>query len=434
MDTLTLQPKHFSKLIGTTLNVSIVMGLLFSQQAFEGPPIFAKELRIANNAIVSPFAAPILNSVFLDKNIKEKLSIEEQTKSFNEEIRRKYKAGVIVDVDRGVKHIKMTKYYQGQPVKINVIEVNSKLNRDLQLTPALASNTLGNKSTISSIAKRNNSIVAINGTFFKPSTGVPLGTLMINKKMYTGPIYNRVAMGIFDNGYDMARIQLNANLKSWDKSIKVDNINQPRTLSTYVIVYTPEWGKVAPISPKYGKQIAIQGDKIIETSTSPLAIPENGYVVVGPAQQLDKMAAEKDIKLEVLTTPQWENVNHIISGGPYLVKNDEVYIDTEEQKLGAIGGRNPRTAVGYTDKGNLIIVTVDGRETSSVGMTLTELANFMKSVGCYNAMNLDGGGSTVLYVNGKVVNHPAVTGGIALSNALTLNKVKNEGVATTEQE
>ena len=67
-------------------------------------------------------------------------------------------------------------------------------------------------------------------------------------------------------------------------------------------------------------------------------------------------------------------------------------------------------------------------------MTLTELANFMKSIGCYNAMNLDGGGSTVLYVNGHVVNHPAVAGGIALSNALTLNKVKNEGVASIEQE
>ena len=427
MDTLALLPKHFSKLIANTLNVSIVMGLLFSQHIFEGPPMFAKELIIANTAIVSPLVTPLFGSITLERSINDKLTIEEQTKNFNEEIRRKYKSGVIVDVDRGVKHIKLTHYYQGSPIRINVIEVNQNLNPDLQLTPAIASGTLNNKSTISTIAKRNNSIVAINGTFFKPSTGVPLGTLMINKKMYTGPIYNRVAMGIFDHGYDMARIQLNANLKSWNKSIKVDNINQPRTLSTHVIVYTPEWGKVAPAIPKYGKEIAIQDEKIIETSTSPLAIPENGYVVVGPAQQLDKMAEEKDIKLEILTTPEWDNVNHIISGGPYLVKKNEVFIDTEEQKLGAIGGRNPRTAVGYTADNNIIIVTVDGRESSSIGMTLSELAVFMKSIGCYNAMNLDGGGSTVLYVNGKVVNHPQVTGGIALSNALTLNKVKSEG-------
>lgn len=419
MDTLIVQPKYFEKLIANTLNVSIVMGLLFSQHIFEGPPIFAKELTIANNVIVSP----ILNGVNFEKNIVDKLTIEQRTQSFNDEIRRKYKTGVITDVDKGVKHIKLVKYYQGSPVRINVIEANTSLNPNLQLTPAIASDTLAKKSTISSIAKKNNSIVAINGTFFKPQTGVPLGTLMINKKMYTGPIYNRVAMGIFDNGYDMARIQLNASLKTWNKSIKVDNINQPRTLSTHVIVYTPEWGKTAPPIPKYGKELAIKDNKVIESSTSPLTIPEDGFVVVGPAQQLDQIADEKNIKFEVLTMPEWDNVNHIISGGPYLVKKGQVYVDMTEQKLGSIGGRNPRTAVGYTADNNLIIVTVDGRESRSVGMTLFELANFMKSLGCYNAMNLDGGGSTVLYINGRVVNHPQVQGGIALSNALTLNKI-----------
>lgn len=420
MDTLIVQPKHLPKLITNTLNVSIIMGLLFSQHIFEGPPILANEqFTIAHSAIVSP----LLDSVNLEKNIKEKLSIEEQTKNFNEEIRHKYKKGVIVDVDKGVKHIKLTKYYQGSPVRINIIEVNSNINPNLQLAPALASETLGRKSTITNIAKKNNAIVAINGTFFKPSTGVPLGTLMINKKMYTGPVYNRVAMGIFNDRYDMARIQLNANLKASGKTIKVDNINQPRMLSTYVIVYTKEWGNIAPPSPKYGKQISIKDNKIVKVSDSALAIPEDGFVVVGPAQILDKLLDAKDIKFEVSTIPNWDDVNHIISGGPYLVKNGQVYVDITEQKLASIGGRNPRTAVGYTADNNLIIVTVDGREKSSIGITLTELANFMKSIGCYNAMNLDGGGSTVLYIDGKVVNRPQVQGGIALSNALTLSKI-----------
>lgn len=92
-----------------------------------------------------------------------------------------------------------------------------------------------------------------------------------------------------------------------------------------------------------------------------------------------------------------------------------------EQKLGAIGGKNPRTAIGYTQDGNFIMVAVDGREGASVGLTLKELAWFMKSIGCINAMNLDGGGSTVMYVNGRVVNMPKVKGGIALSNALTID-------------
>lgn len=420
MDTVLLQSKHLPKLIANTLSISVVIGLLFSQQIFQGTPILASEqLTMANSAIV----APILNSASLEKKIVEKLTVEQQSQRFNAEIRKKYKKGIITDVDKGVKHIRLVKYYQGRPVKINVIEINPELNPNLKLAPSLASDKMGRKNTISSIARKTNSIVAINGTFFKPSTGVPLGTLMINKKMYTGPIYDRVAMGFFDNGYDMARIQLNASIKTWNKSIKVDNINQPRTLSTHVIVYTPDWGKKAPVSPKYGKQIAVQDNKIVDVSLSQLDIPENGYVVVGPAQQLDKIADQKEVKLDILTVPEWDNVNHIISGGPYLVKKSQVFVDTAEQNLGSIGGRNPRTAIGYTADNHFIIVTVDGREKSSIGLTLTELAYFMKSIGCYNAMNLDGGGSTVLYVNGRVVNHPQVQGGIALSNALTLSKI-----------
>ena len=91
MDTLTLKPERFSKVIVNTFNVSIIVGLLFSQHIFEGPPILASEqLTIANNAIVSP----LLNTVTLEKNIREKLSIEEQSQKFEEEIRKKYKTGV----------------------------------------------------------------------------------------------------------------------------------------------------------------------------------------------------------------------------------------------------------------------------------------------------------------------------------------------------
>lgn len=420
MDTLILHSRHLPKLVANTLNISIVMSLVLSQNMlFMGAPILAQEqLVIANSAIVSP----ILHSANFEKNITNELTLEQKKINFNNQIRQKYKKGVIVDVDSGVKHIKLVKYYQGKPVKINVVEVNSDINPSLKLTPSLVSDKLGKKGTITTIAKKNNSLVAINGTFFKPQTGVPLGTLMINKKMYTGPVYNRVAMGIFDNGYDMARVQLNASLTTRNSEIKVDNLNQPRMLATYVIAYTSEWGKIAPTSPKYGIQIAVKDNKILKVSTSALEIPEGGFVVVGPAQQLDKVKNEKEIKLDIKTIPNWDNVNHIISGGPYLVRDGQVYVDVSEQKLGAIGGRNPRSAIGYTADNNLVIVAVDGREQASVGLTLSELAGFMKSIGCVNAMNLDGGGSTVLYVGGKVVNNPQVKGGIALSNALTLNK------------
>lgn len=416
MDTKTLKLTP-PKMIATAINLSILTALVvLTNNFFKSPPIIAKEVRLAQGSVVSP----LLENTKAKEDIKE-LTIEEQATNFNNSVRNRYKNSMIYDVALGVKHIKLTKTINGRPVRINVVEINQKLNPNLQINPQLSSSRLASKSTITTLARKNNSLVAINGTYFKPQTGVPLGTLMINGKIYTGPIYNRVAMGIFDEGFDMARLELNAQVKSFKGNLKVDNINQPRMLSTHVIVYTPEWGSFAPPSPKYGKQIAVENGKIVSIGTQTMPIPHNGYVIVGPDERLSKLYRAKHVDLDIKTIPNWDNVKHIISGGPYLVKNGEVFVDMTEQKLGAIGGKNPRTAIGYTQDGNFIMVAVDGREGASVGLTLKELAWFMKSIGCINAMNLDGGGSTVMYVNGRVVNMPKVKGGIALSNALTID-------------
>ncbi len=416
MDTKTLKLTP-PKMIATAINLSILTALVvLTNNFFKSPPIIAKEVRLAQGSVVSP----LLENTRAKEDIKE-LTIEEQATNFNNSVRNRYKNSMIYDVALGVKHIKLTKTINGRPVRINVVEINQKLNPNLQINPQLSSSRLASKSTITTLARKNNSLVAINGTYFKPQTGVPLGTLMINGKIYTGPIYNRVAMGIFNEGFDMARLELNAQVKSFKGNLKVDNINQPRMLSTHVIVYTPEWGSFAPPSPKYGKQIAVENGKIVSIGTQTMPIPHNGYVIVGPDERLSKLYRAKHVDLDIKTIPNWDNVKHIISGGPYLVKNGEVFVDMTEQKLGAIGGKNPRTAIGYTQDGNFIMVAVDGREGASVGLTLKELAWFMKSIGCINAMNLDGGGSTVMYVNGRVVNMPKVKGGIALSNALTID-------------
>ena len=247
---------------------------------------------------------------------------------------------------------------------------------------------------------------------------------MINKKLYTGPIYDRVAIGFFDNGYDIARVKLNAYIETNIGGFKIDNINQPRMLSTNTIVYTPTWGEYTPPTPKYGKQLVIENNKISSYSNSINKIPQNGYVIIGPEEKLDLIKDAKEIKLETKINPNWNNVNHIISGGPYLIKNSEIYIDINEEKLTAISGRNPRTAIGYTDDNHLILITADGREGASVGLTLRELATLMKELGCINAINLDGGSSTVMYVNGKVVNKPPIEGGIPISH--TLNIIQEE--------
>lgn len=420
MDTL-IEKRQFNVPFRTceyVLTLSLFVSLVLTHSLFQAP-IFANDL-IANTAITTPTLQE------MGEYIKEEINPEIRKEKFDARISAKYKGLTVNSVADGVKHIRMTKYFNGRPVRINIVEMNQQVSQEYEIKPATASsNTLASRQTVRTIAKNTNSIVAINGGFFKPQTGVPLGTLMIDQKIYTGPIYDRVALGIFEDHYDVGRVQLNAKITGNNNEIKIDNINQPRMLSSYILAYTRDWGKYAPASPQYGVQLQIVGNKITAASANPLSIPENGYVIVGPKSQLEKLFGAKYVDVQINTNPKWENVQHIISGGPYLLKNHEVFIDMTAERLQSIGGRNPRTAIGYTKDNDLVLVAVDGREGSSVGLTLVELANFMKSLGCTNAINLDGGGSTVMYVNGQIVNRPQQTGGIALSNAVVISKKIN---------
>lgn len=411
MDTICSSFNH-ERLMILCANVVLVASFIFSQNSF----VFADNIKIVNG-IVSP---PILNSLQLERHLDRIITEEESVSEFNAYISRKYANCKIYDVGKGIKHIKLVRYYQGRPVRLNVIEADLNVNPKLRVEPVLASTTLSRKASITAMAKRNNSLVAVNGAFFLPQTGCPLGTMMVDKKLYTGPVFNRVAMGIFDNGFAMDRVKLNATIKSGWNTIKLDNINQPRMSIAYTIAYTPDWGQLSPITPKNGVQIVVSNNNITSITKSRVQIPKDGYVIVGPASVLGSLKVKEKISLDIKTLPDWENVNHIISGGPYLVKDGKVYVDIQDQKLLAIGGRNPRTAIGYTKDNHFIIVTADGREGSSIGLTLKELAYYMQKIGCVNAMNLDGGGSTVMYVKGYITNKPPVKGGIALSNALTI--------------
>ncbi len=93
-----------------------------------------------------------------------------------------------------------------------------------------------------------------------------------------------------------------------------------------------------------------------------------------------------------------------IGGGPVLLQNGEIKItNNEELKFGgkAINDKHPRTAMGYTSDGKLIILVVEGRNPAAAGATLIQEAQLLKELGCVEALNLDGGGSSCLLINGK---------------------------------
>lgn len=93
-----------------------------------------------------------------------------------------------------------------------------------------------------------------------------------------------------------------------------------------------------------------------------------------------------------------------IGGGPVLLQQGQIRItNNEEAKFSgkAINDKHPRTAMGYTADHKLIILMVEGRNPNASGATLTQLAQLLKDLGCIEALNLDGGGSSCLLLNGK---------------------------------
>lgn len=106
---------------------------------------------------------------------------------------------------------------------------------------------------------------------------------------------------------------------------------------------------------------------------------------------------------------EWGNLEYIVGGTPVLVRNGQVVEDfTPEQTLPSfLTSNHPRTAVGIKENGTWVFVVVDGSSYRLFGgMSIKELAELMLTLGCVEALNLDGGGSSTMVVNGKVINEP----------------------------
>ncbi|MEO8000077.1 MAG: phosphodiester glycosidase family protein, partial [Gemmatimonadaceae bacterium] len=117
-----------------------------------------------------------------------------------------------------------------------------------------------------------------------------------------------------------------------------------------------------------------------------------------------------------------------IGGWPRILK-DGVNVASEAATVEGTLSRNaearhPRTAIGFSkDSTRVFMLTIDGRSENSGGATLVELSALMKKLGAWQAMNFDGGGSTTMVVDGRVVNAPSdSTGERAVGNALLLVK------------
>ena len=158
----------------------------------------------------------------------------------------------------------------------------------------------------------------------------------------------------------------------------------------------------------------IINNRVTAVSTAGNMVITPGSIVISghgaSAAALAQLRIGDRVKVsETLGSSAADAADTVVSGGPLLVEHGRVHVRTTEEKMAAdiARGRAPRTALGIKKDGTLLMVVVDGRSNNSAGLTLAELATYMLRLGAREAVNFDGGGSSVMAINGQVVNKPS---------------------------
>ena len=198
-----------------------------------------------------------------------------------------------------------------------------------------------------------------------------------------------------------------------------------------VVLTSAEYLKTAFANNTYGKNVTATTSSIAKANQAVLAIngdfygtQEKGYVIRNgvvyrdSAKGADVLCVYADGSMEIVNDREYTakqlvdmNVWQAFSFGPGLIENGEITVDGDDEVSKAMVS-NPRTAIGIIDANHFVFVVSDGRTGESEGLSLLELAQFMKSLGVKTAYNLDGGGSSTMYFNGEIINNPTSGGRI----------------------
>ncbi|MDK2810014.1 MAG: hypothetical protein PWR27_723 [Petroclostridium sp.] len=315
-------------------------------------------------------------------------------------------------------HKQVQEEINGNVQVINILEVNIK-DRRVYVTPVLSHDSIFGFEKTSAMANRKKADAAINGGFFYPY-GQPAGFVVIDSKLLcTAPKLNDRPVFIIDEhrNFKILDIDIELELDIEGYRLKIDGINRnPR--EDEIIVYTPEYGLTTRINGRATFNV-IADDNIISDfilSETEVKIPRNGLLVAAAGEKIRQLESfiaykRKNIKVVYNTFPSYGKIVQALEGGFWVVKDGRKVVREREPWVGLMTNREPRTVVGTKNENTAIFMTIDGRQPGySTGLTGDELAGYLLSKGINNALMLDGGASTTMVVNGKVVNSPSYRG------------------------
>lgn len=337
-------------------------------------------------------------------------------------------------------------YYESKTVKfkggsrtVNAIFVDLN-DKSIRMESVIAKNTIGATDDLKNIAEQSKSsdvevVGAINGTFFNSYTDMkPWGTIESKGEFYRLGSSGSVIGFSTDNKpcIETLRVSIKGAInESWDypSNWYAWNFNVLDSNPQSVIILNPAYGKTTGKHPK--TNIVVDNRKVISIKKGEVTIPTNGYVIVTQDSSIIerfKIGDSVDYKYETSkldnnlksSSIDWSNIRTTVGAGPTLLKSGVIMANGAkegftEDKINK--NRSQRSFAGYTKNNTLVLATVPN-------VTVLELAEVAKNMGCVDAINLDGGASSGLYFKGKVVTSP----GRKLSNALVVTKLKSAPV------
>lgn len=330
---------------------------------------------------------------------------------------------------------------------------------------------LEDREATSQLSAASGALAAVNGGFFTmdPAAGAPgdpAGAAVHDGKVLSEPVGDRPSLVLDKNGTTIERLHWHGTVTApGSAELPLDGIDRvpglirncggtddtPTNLPLHdftctdaneIVAFTPEYGPTTPAGPGLEAVLDAQGTVTAVNPTRGSAVPAGGQTLQAIGSDVDKLAAMAvpGKKLKVDTDLLTENgktltttpTTDVVNGGPTLVRNGQLDVTAKRDGMvrtndsnsffyGWVHKRNPRTFAGVDAQGRTLVVTADGRQTTSLGLSLNEEADVAKSLGMVNAMNLDGGGSTTMVEGGQVMNSPSdATGERPIGDALLL--------------
>ena len=322
-----------------------------------------------------------------------------------------YESNVTTIVTEGITHQSLDTFTDSGWVKANIIQIDLT-NEDLELNVMTAPNGISSLATVKAMAEEHNTKVAVNADFFNLQSGETnmLGMVYQDGELISTPSKDNFVSFViteenevlFDYFTFTGTLYAENTSLTEEASCELYQINKVPVTTGGITMITDAWGDGVTV-PDYTYSIICEPYDENEYKMTAfswgnekLAIPEGGAVFTvnySVNAFLNANFAIGDIiRVETSISPDIESIKEASGGNTLIVKDGQVAPFTSN-----ITGKAQRTAMGLSPDGEtLYLVTIDGREEDCVGFTQTDLAEFMISIGCSDAINLDGGGSTTM--------------------------------------